>query len=453
MEVNYKNVPSVQEMAKKKLVTIPSRYVRDDQDHSVASSNKEAPVIDMQRLINSNDHDSMNIELQKLHFAAKEWGFFQLINHGVSSSVVEKMKHESQAFFDLPLEEKNKFGRSPGDTDGFGQLLVVSDKQKLDWVDIFYLKTAPPYLRMPIFFKLPLSLREAIEEYAEEIKELTMKVLKMLGKAVGIKAEEVDNLFDKGMQSMRMNYYPPCPQPELAMGLSPHSDASALTILLQVNDTEGLQIRKNGIWIPIVPLPNAFIVNIGDAFEIFSNGIYRSIVHRSVVSSEKERISVATFQSPRLDGELGPASTVVTADNPPTFRKIGAAEFYRGFLTRELVGKSYMVKRRRPSSTGRSNAPARHGAGHDTTRGGGRVGSYPNRPRTKDQVDHDTPAATPVAVPTITLPGDVVVRMLNVLEALVSIQGRTPAPQATSQTQAPLQLNVATSQAPLLVDH
>ncbi|KAM3251189.1 protein SRG1-like isoform X1 [Capsicum annuum] len=342
MEVNYKNVPSVQEMAKKKLVTIPSRYVRDDQDHSVASSNKEAPVIDMQRLINSNDHDSMNIELQKLHFAAKEWGFFQLINHGVSSSVVEKMKHESQAFFDLPLEEKNKFGRSPGDTDGFGQLLVVSDKQKLDWVDIFYLKTAPPYLRMPIFFKLPLSLREAIEEYAEEIKELTMKVLKMLGKAVGIKAEEVDNLFDKGMQSMRMNYYPPCPQPELAMGLSPHSDASALTILLQVNDTEGLQIRKNGIWIPIVPLPNAFIVNIGDAFEIFSNGIYRSIVHRSVVSSEKERISVATFQSPRLDGELGPASTVVTADNPPTFRKIGAAEFYRGFLTRELVGKSYV---------------------------------------------------------------------------------------------------------------
>ncbi|KAM3284790.1 hypothetical protein P3S67_023589 [Capsicum chacoense] len=213
---------------------------------------------------------------------------------------------------------------------------------KLDWADIFYLKTAPPYLRMPIFFKLPLSLREEIEEYAEEIKELTMKVLKMLGKAVRIKAEEVDNLFDKGMESMRMNYYTPCPQPELVMGLSPHSDASALTILLQVNDTEGLQIRKNGIWIPIVPLPNAFIVNIGDAFKIFSNGIYRSIEHRSVVSSEKERISVATFQSPRLAGELGPASTVVTADNPPTFRKIGAAEFYRRFLTRELVGKLYV---------------------------------------------------------------------------------------------------------------
>lgn len=82
MEVNYKNVPSVQEMAKKKLVTIPSQYVRDDQDCSVASSNREVPVIDMQRLINPTDHDdSMNIELQKLHFAAQEWGFFQVCCH------------------------------------------------------------------------------------------------------------------------------------------------------------------------------------------------------------------------------------------------------------------------------------------------------------------------------------------------------------------------------------
>ncbi|KAH0696914.1 hypothetical protein KY290_014332 [Solanum tuberosum] len=163
LEVNYKEVPSVQELAKKKLVTIPSRYVRDDHDNSSIASNdrnnKEVPVIDMQRLVNSNDHDIMNLELNKLHFAAQHWGFFQLINHGVSSSVVEKMKHETQKFYDLPLEEKKKFERSPRDADGFGQLFVVSDEQKLDWADLFYLKTAPPHLRMPIFSKLYLSLR------------------------------------------------------------------------------------------------------------------------------------------------------------------------------------------------------------------------------------------------------------------------------------------------------
>ncbi|XP_049385878.1 protein SRG1-like isoform X2 [Solanum stenotomum] len=343
IEVKYMEVPSVQELAKKKLVTIPSRYVRDDQDRSIATSNyKQVPVIDMQRLINSNDHDSMNLELNKLHFAAKDWGFFQLINHGVSCLVVEKMKHETQKFFDLPLEEKKKFEQSSGDTDGFGQLFVVSDEQKLDWADLFYLKTAPTYLGKPIFSKLYLSLRETIEEYADEIKKLSMKVLEILGKALGIDEKEVKSLFEEGMQSMRMNYYPPCPQPDKVMGITPHSDATGLTILLQVNETQGLQIRKDGIWIPIEPIPNAFIVNVGDAFEIFSNGVYKSIEHRSVVSSEKERISVATFQSPRLDGILGPSSSLATVHNPPKFKKIGVSEYYKGFFTRELVGKSYV---------------------------------------------------------------------------------------------------------------
>uniref|UniRef100_M0ZTW7 Leucoanthocyanidin dioxygenase n=1 Tax=Solanum tuberosum TaxID=4113 RepID=M0ZTW7_SOLTU len=344
LQVNYKKVPSVQEMAKNKLVTIPSRYVRDNQDRSfvASSNNKEVPVIDMQRLINSSDHDSMNLELNKLHFAAKEWGFFQLINHGVNSLLVEKMKNEIKELFNLPLEEKKKFEQSSGELDGFGQHFVVSDEQKLDWADLFYLKTAPPYLRMPIFSKLPLSLRETIEEYSEEAKELSIKVLKMLGKALGIDEEEVKSLFEEGMQSMRMNYYPPCPQPEKVMGLAPHSDATGLTILLQVNDIQGLQIKKDEIWISILPLPRAFIVNVGDVFEIFSNGIYKSIEHRSVVSSEKERISVATFHNSRLDGELGPANSLINAHNPPKFKKIEATEFYKGYLTRELVGKSYV---------------------------------------------------------------------------------------------------------------
>lgn len=77
-------------------------------------------------------------------------------------------------------------------------------------------------------------------------------------------------LFKEGMQAMRMNYYPPCPQPEQVIGLTPHSDAVGITILLQLNEVEGLQIKKDGIWIPIKPLPNAFIVNIGDILEVIS---------------------------------------------------------------------------------------------------------------------------------------------------------------------------------------
>nr|GFA41390.1 protein SRG1-like [Tanacetum cinerariifolium] len=82
-----------------------------------------------------------------------------------------------------------------------------------------------------------------------------------------MEVEDMNVLFDEGMQSMRMNYYPPCPQPEKVIGLSPHSDPLGINFLLQISDVEGLQIRKDGIWIPVKPLPNAFIVNIGDVLE------------------------------------------------------------------------------------------------------------------------------------------------------------------------------------------
>lgn len=87
-------------------------------------------------------------------------------------------------------------------------------------------------------------------------------------KALKVEPNEMLELFENINQSMRMNFYPPCPQPENVIGLNPHSDAGALTILLQANDIEGLQIRKDGQWISITPLTNAFVVNVGDILEV-----------------------------------------------------------------------------------------------------------------------------------------------------------------------------------------
>jgi isopenicillin N synthase-like dioxygenase len=87
-------------------------------------------------------------------------------------------------------------------------------------------------------------------------------------KALKIQTSEILDFFEDGVQSMRMNYYPPCPQPEQVIGLNPHSDVAALTILLQVNEMDGLQIRKDGMWIPIKPLSDAFVINIGDMSEV-----------------------------------------------------------------------------------------------------------------------------------------------------------------------------------------
>ncbi|WJX72553.1 Protein srg1 [Trifolium repens] len=280
-------------------------------------------------------------ELCKLHLACKDWGFFQLINHGVCSSYVEKLKMEIQDFFNLPMSEKKKFWQTPQHMEGFGQIFVVSEEQKLDWADIFFMTTLPKHLRKPhLFPQLPLPLRDTLELYSQEMKNLAMVIVGHIAKALKIDEIEMRELFENGIQMMRINYYPPCPQPEKVIGLTPHSDAPALTFLLQLNEVEGLQVKKDNMWVPIRPLPNAFIVNIGDMLEILTNGIYRSIEHRAIVNSVKERLSIATFYGLKQESTLGPMESLITEETPARFKKIGVDEYFINFFASKLDGKS-----------------------------------------------------------------------------------------------------------------
>ncbi|MED6200418.1 hypothetical protein PIB30_084852 [Stylosanthes scabra] len=332
-------VPSVQELAKKPISEIPDRYVRPNQDPLIVSNTTsltQVPVVDLSKLL-SNDLS----ELEKLDHACKEWGFFQLINHGVNISLVESFKREVEEFFNLPIEKKKEFWQKPGEIEGFGQMFVVSDEHKLEWADLFHIVTLPSHIRNPhLFPSIPQPFRDVLEKYSLEIKKLGDTMIELMAKALNLEPSEFLEFTEEGVEAMRMNYYPPCPEPEKVMGLNPHSDVSSLTILLQVNEMEGLQVRNNGMWIPIKPLPNAFVINIGDYLEILTNGIYRSIEHRAIVNSEKERISIATFLNPRFECVLGPIPSLVTSERPAMFNKIGVRDFLKGYLSQELKGKS-----------------------------------------------------------------------------------------------------------------
>ncbi|CAN1189336.1 Protein SRG1 [Linum perenne] len=110
----------------------------------------------------------MDSELAKLHSACKDWGFFQLVNHVVCSTVVDNMKKQVEEFFNLPMEIKKKFWQSPGELEGFGQAFVVSEEQKLDWADVFFLVTQPPNLRKPhLLPHLPLPFRKSTHPNGE----------------------------------------------------------------------------------------------------------------------------------------------------------------------------------------------------------------------------------------------------------------------------------------------
>lgn len=261
----------------------------------------------------------------------------------MNSSLIENVKIGVEEFFNLPMEEKKKFWQTREELQGFGQVYVALEEEKLRWGDMFFVKTFPLDMRHPNLIPcIPQPFRDELDSYSLQLKKLCFKIIEFMTKALKTKPNELLNLFENGDQSIRINYYPPCPKPEQVIGLNSHSDGTALTILLQVNEIQGLQIRKDGNWIPINPISDAFVVNVGDMFEIMSNGIYRSIEHRATVNSEKERISVAAFHNPQAGINLGPAPTLVTPQTPALFKTIPLQDYVDGYLSSKIKGKSYL---------------------------------------------------------------------------------------------------------------
>ncbi|KAE8723438.1 putative 2-oxoglutarate (2OG) and Fe(II)-dependent oxygenase superfamily protein [Hibiscus syriacus] len=335
-------VPSIQEIVKSDLHSVPERYVHENMDRPVISENLadslEIPFIDFSSLA-KGDED----EIKKLHLACKDWGFFQLINHGVKEELLEKMKAAASAFYELPLDEKNKYAKSENEIQGYGQNFVVSENQKLDWSDMIYLITVPSENRKYKFWPLTLpGFKETLEEYSREMQKVAEEIQANFSVLMGLERDGLKRLQGELKQGIRMNYYPICARPDIVLGISPHSDGTSFTLLLQDDQVTGLQIKHKDAWIPVKPVPNSLVVNVGDATEIQSNGMYKSIEHRGVTNEKKPRISIATFMFPDDEQEIGPLETMIDDQNhPKLYRNIKYVDFVREKFSRKMQGKSH----------------------------------------------------------------------------------------------------------------
>lgn len=110
-----------------------------------------------------------------------------------------------------------------------------------------------------------------IDEYGEEVVKLGGRLMKIMSTNLGLKEDYLMNAFGGEEEiggCLRVNFYPKCPQPDLTLGISPHSDPGGMTILLPDDHVSGLQVLKNNHWITVNPLPNAFIINVGDQIQV-----------------------------------------------------------------------------------------------------------------------------------------------------------------------------------------
>lgn len=111
--------------------------------------------------------------------------------------------------------------------------------------------------------------REVCEAYAAEMQKLTHKLLELIASSLGLAKDRLNGFFKDQTSFMRLNYYPPCPAPQLALGLGRHKDAGAMTILAQDN-VGGLEVKRksDGAWMFVKPTADAYIVNVGDIIQV-----------------------------------------------------------------------------------------------------------------------------------------------------------------------------------------
>lgn len=109
-----------------------------------------------------------------------------------------------------------------------------------------------------------------MDVYSSQTAKLACRLLEFMARGIGAEPESLLGIFEGQPQDMRMNYYPPCCQADKVLGLTPHTDADGLTLLLQVNNVQGLQIKRDGKWFAVDALDDAIIVNVGDILEVMT---------------------------------------------------------------------------------------------------------------------------------------------------------------------------------------
>lgn len=111
--------------------------------------------------------------------------------------------------------------------------------------------------------------REACEEHVKEMEKLVFKLLELVALSLGLPKDRFNAFFNDQTTRVRLNHYPPCPAPHLALGLGRHKDTGVLTILAQ-GDVPGLEVRRkaDGEWVLVRPTPGAYIINVGDILQV-----------------------------------------------------------------------------------------------------------------------------------------------------------------------------------------
>ncbi|WOL18768.1 gibberellin 20 oxidase 2-like [Canna indica] len=292
--------------------SIPKAFVWPRCHRPSAIDDLDVPVIDLAGFLR-DDAASTARAAELVRAACSSHGFFQVTNHGVDAALARDALDCTDAFFELPLRHKIRARRTPGSVCGFSGAHADRFSSELPWKETLsfsYYEAAAGERVVLDYFSSTLGseferMGLVFQSYCEAMKKLSQVIMELLAISLGVERSYYREFFADGKSIMRCNYYPPCQEPELALGTGPHCDPTSLTILQQ-DHVEGLEVFSNNQWRSVRPIRDALVINIGDTFMALSNGRYKSCLHRAVVNSRCQRRSLAFFVCPREDRIIRP---------------------------------------------------------------------------------------------------------------------------------------------------
>lgn len=289
------------------------------------------PVIDIAALCDP-------ASLAAIDRACRDWGFFQVTGHGIDPASIDRLLAVAREFFAQPAAAKRAIARDADNPWGYFDRELTGNRR--DWKEIFDFGPADGGRLAPRWPDGALRRRfePAVRDHYGYCRRLALRLLEVVAGHLGARPDQLLRAFGPGHTSfLRLNRYPPRPgaaaggasvQEDAAFGVGAHTDAGALTLLLQ--DAEpGLEVYRDGHWYLVEPVRGALVVNVGDIVQVWSNDRYRAALHRVVTDPATDRYSVPFFLNPTWETCYAPLAGAVSPRRPARYRAISWREFRR----------------------------------------------------------------------------------------------------------------------------
>ncbi|KAF8014557.1 hypothetical protein BT93_H0392 [Corymbia citriodora subsp. variegata] len=332
-----------------KIFVRPTDEIAED-DLNPTLSDAQIPLINLSQIQNAESRKEI---VDRIHSASGEWGFFQLINHGIASSLMESMLNGVQRFNEGdPEVKKQYYSRDRTKKIIFHSNFDLYVATSASWRDTLTISLQVSDDLDPS--ELPSACREAAVEYIKQVRELVNLLLELLSEALGLKSQHLTEMECGNGCSFVCHYYPECPEPELTLGAKKHRDPSFFTILLQ-DQIGGLQVLHQDHWVSVNPIPGSLVVNVGGYLQMISNNRLKSVEHRVLANRTGPRVSAACFVTGRMglsEKVYGPIEELVSEESLPLHGEFRASEYVSLYQEKKLSDKSGLDQELKIQETG-----------------------------------------------------------------------------------------------------